>query len=162
MNRLAKVAVLLVSLVAVFSFSQQDSLSTQREVQKDRVIIYDTVTISKIVSDLAAIEALRDLLMNYPNSFHELIVVGLVLIGIAVVIFWNRRVIRKINKRIKRLRKDIQKLFKQQQDDHKERLDSNKKETLLIDKKISETAQVKSEKEEFSKDHSEKETVNVK
>jgi len=98
MNGMTKVAVLLVSLVAVVSFSQE-SLPKESVQQKENSVVYDAVTVRRIMSDSVAIEALKSSQTFYSLSFYGLM--GTVLIVVAVFVFLNMRFVKMLDKRLK-------------------------------------------------------------
>lgn len=111
MNTLTKIVVLLVALIATYSFSQ-DTLTTQPESLREKRIGYDTMYVYKTVMDALSDEAFKSLQTFYPNSFYWLM--GTVLIGFVVLAFLNMRTVTKLNQKIKNLRKDMLSSIKQE------------------------------------------------
>ena len=94
MNTIAKIVALLVVLTAVFSFSQEN-LSEPAE----KPIVYDTITIHRIISDSVTIEALKNSQEFYSNSFYYLL--SILAITIAILGFLNTRTEKNLGQEVK-------------------------------------------------------------
>jgi len=105
MNRIAKIAALLVALTTVFSFSQENiSLPTEK------TIVYDTVTVRRVI-DSISFEALKNSQEFYSNSFYWLL--SILAITIAVLGFFNMKNEKglkiEIKNQLNSLRKELEK-----------------------------------------------------
>jgi len=96
MNRIVKIATLLVALIAAFSFSQENL-----SVPTEKPIVYDTV--HRIISDSVTIKALENSQTFYSNSFNNILVlVGIVVaIGCAILTSYFWRAKREYNEKTK-------------------------------------------------------------
>jgi hypothetical protein len=114
MNKIAKIAALLVALTAAFSFSQE-SLS----VPKEKSITCDTI--HKVNSDSITLKVLKDVEIFYSNSFKDIegsyeffltliviiVTIGCAVFGILGTWSWNQT--RKNKKSLKKIRKELEK-----------------------------------------------------
>jgi len=100
MNRIVKIATLLVVLIATFSFSQE-SLSVSAE----KPIVYDTI--HRIISDSLTIKALEDSQKFYSESFSNILVLVGIIVAIGCAIFGSvltlyfRKAKKKYNEKTK-------------------------------------------------------------
>jgi len=125
MNRIAKIAALLVALTAALSFSQESSSGTA-----ETSIKYDTVIVHKIISDNVTLEALKDVENFYSKSFGDiqnsynffLVIVGIIVtIVCAILAFfgtfnWNenrkiKKILNEFENEKKLLDKNIKELY---------------------------------------------------
>jgi len=96
MNRIAKIAALLVTLIAAFSFSQEENL--------EEPIVYDTIHM--LNPDSLTVALLKESREFYSNSFSNILWLVGIIIAIGCAIFgslgtWNWREAKKYNKETK-------------------------------------------------------------
>jgi hypothetical protein len=106
MNRIAKIVALLVALTAAFSFSQENL-----SVPMEKTIVYDTVTVRRVISDSVTIEALEKSQTFFSNSLYWLLCI--LTIAIAVIGFLNvnsgKNLGEKIKNQLNSLKKELEK-----------------------------------------------------
>jgi len=138
MNRLAKAAILLVSLVAVFSFSQENHLG-ESVTQKGKVVVYDTVPVCRVIfadgvsNSSQAIystlmSTLSDLTVEVLKNSQTISPTSTVLILIVVLVFLYMISVKKSDKKEERLINGVKQELNTLEKNIKECLEKNKNE----------------------------------
>jgi hypothetical protein len=125
---------IILAMAFTFSFSQEN-LPTPTE----KPIVYDTVTVRRVIADSITVDALKNVETFYSNSFKDiqnsynlfLIIIGvLVAIIVGLLIFFNRHTTSGLEKEIRGKLEEQQKLFNEELEKYKNKIVNEQKKEI--------------------------------